>query len=321
MRRRNSLPLLLCLAASSEAPPRAERRLAAHSYQEVALTAADAAADDRFGWSVAIDGDTVVVGAYRKGDYTGAAYVYRTTDGGAAYGQVAKLTASDAAGATGSATPWQSPTALLWSGPSALAPAAQPTSSVRARASRPRRTGSAGPPSSRRVCRKAAATLGSPALTARAAGATPMRRVTIAPGQDFGRPQATPPATPERVARGCARRDGDGRPVQPGGKIAATTGHERPIWPLRGPRRRHYRGRAFGDDDGGTNSGSAYVPHDDGGATYGRVANDGADAAQDWFGPGGHRRRHHRGWSREGRFTGDLRLPYGDGGATPRWPG
>jgi hypothetical protein len=98
MRRRNSLPLLLCLAASSEAPPRAERRLAAHSYQEVALTAADAAADDRFGWSVAIDGDTVVVGAYYKDGQTGAAYVFRTSDGGAAYGQVVKLTASDAAG-------------------------------------------------------------------------------------------------------------------------------------------------------------------------------------------------------------------------------
>jgi hypothetical protein len=68
------------------------------TYGQVAkLTADDAAADDEFGGSVAIDGDTVVVGAYRKGDYTGAAYVYRTSDGGATYGQVAKLTASDAA--------------------------------------------------------------------------------------------------------------------------------------------------------------------------------------------------------------------------------
>ena len=97
MRRRNSLPLLLCLAASSEAPPRAERRLAAHSYQEVALTAADAAADDRFGHRVAMDGGTVVVGAYYKNGQTGAAYVFRTSDGGASYGQVVKLTASDAA--------------------------------------------------------------------------------------------------------------------------------------------------------------------------------------------------------------------------------
>ena len=72
-------------------------RLAA--YQEVAkLTAADAAADDRFGHRVAMDGGTVVVGAYRKDGQTGAAYVFRTSDGGASYGQVVKLTASDAAG-------------------------------------------------------------------------------------------------------------------------------------------------------------------------------------------------------------------------------
>ena len=40
---------------------------------------------------MAIDGDTVVVGA----DGGEAAYVLRTTDGGATYDQVAKLTASD----------------------------------------------------------------------------------------------------------------------------------------------------------------------------------------------------------------------------------
>ncbi|CAH0380210.1 unnamed protein product [Pelagomonas calceolata] len=68
------------------------------TYDQVAkLTAADAAAEDRFGTSVAIAGDTVVIGAY--GDYyeRGAAYVFRTSDGGATYDQVAKLTAADAA--------------------------------------------------------------------------------------------------------------------------------------------------------------------------------------------------------------------------------
>ena len=60
------------------------------------MTASDAAADDEFGYSVAIDGDTVVVGATGAGT-GGAVYVLRTTDGGATYGQVAKLTASDAA--------------------------------------------------------------------------------------------------------------------------------------------------------------------------------------------------------------------------------
>ena len=72
------------------------------TYGQVAkLTAADAAAGDYFGGSVAIDGDTVVIGATigardNNGD-RGAVYVFRTTDSGATYGQVAKLTASDAA--------------------------------------------------------------------------------------------------------------------------------------------------------------------------------------------------------------------------------
>ena len=61
------------------------------------LTASDAATGDAFGSSVAIDGDTIVVGASRKDDQTGAVYVFRTTDGGATYDELAKLTASDAA--------------------------------------------------------------------------------------------------------------------------------------------------------------------------------------------------------------------------------
>jgi len=69
------------------------------TYVEVAkLTASDAAYGDYFGGSLAIDGATIVVGAYGKDSYTGAVYVFRTTDGGATYDQVAKLTASDAAG-------------------------------------------------------------------------------------------------------------------------------------------------------------------------------------------------------------------------------
>ena len=79
------------------------------TYGQVAkLTAGDAAADDNFRLiSVAIDGDTVVVGAYDDDDAgsdSGAAYVFRTSDGGATYTQVAKLTAADAAGTTTSAT-------------------------------------------------------------------------------------------------------------------------------------------------------------------------------------------------------------------------
>ena len=74
------------------------------TYDQVAkLTAADGAAEDRFGVSVAIDGDTIVVGAYGKDSCTGSAYVFRTTDGGATYGQVAKLTAATPRRATASA--------------------------------------------------------------------------------------------------------------------------------------------------------------------------------------------------------------------------
>ena len=62
------------------------------------LTAADAAAGDEFGFSVAIDGNTIVVGAYqRDSGGPGAAYVFRTDDGGATYVEIAKLTAADAA--------------------------------------------------------------------------------------------------------------------------------------------------------------------------------------------------------------------------------
>jgi len=66
------------------------------------LTASDAAAEDRFGWSVAISGDYVVVGAnYEDGDLggtnCGAAYIYGRNSGGPdIWGEVKKLTASDA---------------------------------------------------------------------------------------------------------------------------------------------------------------------------------------------------------------------------------
>jgi len=61
------------------------------------LTASDGAADDRFGWSVAVSGDTIVVGAPRDdlGIQTdaGSAYVFVMSMGTPV--QVAKLTASD----------------------------------------------------------------------------------------------------------------------------------------------------------------------------------------------------------------------------------
>ena len=66
--------------------PADRRRLAAYNYLEVAeLTASDAASGDQFGFSVAIDGYTIVVGASDDNDEKGSAYVFHTTDGGATY--------------------------------------------------------------------------------------------------------------------------------------------------------------------------------------------------------------------------------------------
>ncbi len=63
--------------------------------QQAELTASDAAVNDRLGWSVAISGSTVVVGAPNKNSNTGAAYVFVRS--GTAWSQQGKLTASDAA--------------------------------------------------------------------------------------------------------------------------------------------------------------------------------------------------------------------------------
>ena len=42
------------------------------------LTASDGAAEDQFGFSVSIDDDTAVIGAYGDGTFSGSAYVYET---------------------------------------------------------------------------------------------------------------------------------------------------------------------------------------------------------------------------------------------------
>jgi len=69
---------------------------------EVKITASDGAGSDNFGWSVAISGDTAIVGArFGDGNATdsGSAYVYRGDEGGVDnWGQVTKITASDGAG-------------------------------------------------------------------------------------------------------------------------------------------------------------------------------------------------------------------------------
>jgi hypothetical protein len=62
------------------------------------ITASDAAANDIFGYSVGMssDGTTAIIGAFGKSSNTGAAYVFKTSDG-TTWTQIAKLTASDAA--------------------------------------------------------------------------------------------------------------------------------------------------------------------------------------------------------------------------------
>ena len=57
---------------------------------------ADGPAADNFGYSVAIDGATIVVGGYEDQGQTGAVYVFRTTDGWSTYTEI-ELTASDGA--------------------------------------------------------------------------------------------------------------------------------------------------------------------------------------------------------------------------------
>ena len=67
--------------------------------EQAKLTASDGAAVDYFGRSVAIAGDTIVVGAYLmmtdNGTSSGSAYVFTRT--GTTWTEQAKLTASDGA--------------------------------------------------------------------------------------------------------------------------------------------------------------------------------------------------------------------------------
>jgi hypothetical protein len=64
-------------------------------YQQAKLTASDGAPKDHFGYSVALDGTTAVVGAFQNGVSIGAAYVF--VGSGSTWTQRAKLTAADGA--------------------------------------------------------------------------------------------------------------------------------------------------------------------------------------------------------------------------------
>jgi cysteine-rich repeat protein len=67
------------------------------------LTASDGSSPDRFGDSVSIYGDIILVGAPLSDSYKGSAYIFRSGNGGASWptSQTAKLTASDASESSG----------------------------------------------------------------------------------------------------------------------------------------------------------------------------------------------------------------------------
>jgi len=70
----------------------------AASFSEVKLIASDAAEGDRLGYSIAVAGNTLVVGSVNAGNAAGSAYVFqRDASGGSDWIEVKKLNASDAA--------------------------------------------------------------------------------------------------------------------------------------------------------------------------------------------------------------------------------
>jgi len=92
MKKLIAISLVVVLALLSSATP------VSAGVTEVKLLASDGAASDYFGWSVAISGDTAVVGAYNdddKGSNSGSAYVFVRS--GDTWTQQAKLLASDSA--------------------------------------------------------------------------------------------------------------------------------------------------------------------------------------------------------------------------------
>lgn len=92
--------------APAPSPERAESPLAALAITESKLIASDGASNDDFGHSVAISGDTAVIGARGdddvKGTDSGAAYVFVRTASG--WSERAKLLASDWAAGDGFGT-------------------------------------------------------------------------------------------------------------------------------------------------------------------------------------------------------------------------
>ena len=92
-RRSSGRPCTRSAATPTKARPTSSRALARPGHSEAELIASDGAANDQFGASVAISGETALVGAPFNHDYQGAAYVF--TRSGSSWSQQAELVASD----------------------------------------------------------------------------------------------------------------------------------------------------------------------------------------------------------------------------------
>ena len=217
------------------------------TYNQVAkLTAADVATGDWFGRSVALDGGTIVVGADDDDDGgtdSGSAYIFRTDDGGATYGQVAKLTASDAAAVDGFgwAVAIDGDTVVV----GAWRDADAGTGRLGLRLPHDRRRRHVRPGGQADGCRR-----------------RELRLLRLLRGRSTATPSWSGPLTRWRGLR--LPHEPRRRHVRPGGQADGQRCRGgRPVRPLRGHRRQHHRDWGNGDDDAGTDSGSVYVvPHD-----------------------------------------------------------
>jgi hypothetical protein len=79
--------------------------------EQAMLTASDGVANDQFGWSVALSGDTALVGAYGKANETGAAYVYMRS--GTVWSEQAQLSVGVVGGDFGWSVALSGDTALV----------------------------------------------------------------------------------------------------------------------------------------------------------------------------------------------------------------
>jgi hypothetical protein len=90
---------LLCLAGCESVPPKREPDPDSLVEDSTTIIASDAQDNDRFGWSVDFDGNSLVVGTnpmFASGIFRGKAYVYSRNQGGTDnWGEVRKLAAGD----------------------------------------------------------------------------------------------------------------------------------------------------------------------------------------------------------------------------------